>query len=418
MHRMVDYRVQMRQRASVLALAAVVVAAAGSAGSLLTASGDEPSPTATAAAPLFSEKFEGDLSGWFGKGGGPHNGRIVRDPLRNGNKVLTFAGLQTGGDIFSEQIAVGKRKTYRLKFDYLGQPGRGGVKDDLGGTFGISIMTPGHARWLAGTQTVSAEAVSLKDDGKWHTYEIEFSPGSKPWFTPDGTRAVTLRSIPAIRMMLEDNAGSKGVPGDAFFDNISLTECAQCSQQDVKVQVSWHANNLQTEPPGDAGDCTGNNIRARVTGKLSARFTGGDHQGGGDDADHPHRSRCRVPGIDFKVDRVRLEVVEPGQVLRAILSVHITQQGAHRPGQCKVGTDGRITAVYDNTGGAAANGLRNDSLRIGQWEDPCGAHNHRINNNISSIPADASSSTWVRVFIGCTAPPEAPGYSPRNCGKD
>ena len=404
----------MRRIAPVLGLVAILFGAAWATGSILTASGD--APKATAAAPLFSEKFEGDLSGWVGKGGGPHSGVIVKDPIRKGNHVLTFAGLTTGGDIFSEQIGVGKRKTYRLKFDYLGKPGRG-VKDDLGGTLGISIMTPGHARWLAGTQPVSSEAISLKDDGKWHTYTIEFTPGGKPWFTPDGTRAVKLRSIPAIRMMLEDNAGSQGVPGDAYFDNISLTECAVCAAQDLKFDIRFHANNLRTEPPHDGGQCPGDRVAARVTGTIVGRSIDGEPQGGGDVVDTPHRSRCRVPVIDVKVDRVRLEVEKPGSILRAILSVHIKNEGVHRPGQCKVGTDGKITAVYDNTE-QAKNGLRNDSLRIGPWDDPCGAHNHRINNNISSIPADSSSSTWVRVTIACPDPPEAPGFAPRNCGND
>jgi hypothetical protein len=39
------------------------------------------------------------------------------------------------------------------------------------------------------------------------------------WFTPDGSRAVTLPTIHSIRTMLEDNWGT---PRDAYFDNFAL----------------------------------------------------------------------------------------------------------------------------------------------------------------------------------------------------
>jgi hypothetical protein len=89
--------------------------------------------------------------------------------------------------------------------------------------------------------------------------------------------------------------------------------------------------------------------------------------------------------------------------MRVTLTVHIDQEGVHRPGQCQVGTTGTIVATYDDTA-QAANALPNHSLRIGPWAGPCAAHTHLITNNISSITADASSSTWVRVWIRLPGP--------------
>ncbi|HYH58438.1 MAG TPA: hypothetical protein VD790_04380 [Thermoleophilaceae bacterium] len=403
----------MRPTARVLALIGVVLAVTWTAGSALTASGDATRPAESAASPLFTERFENDLGRWVGKAGGAHSGVIVDDPIRPGNRVLTFNSLASGGDIFSRSIEVSKKKTYRLKFDYLGEPGEG-VRGDLGGIIGLAIKTPGHHRWLAGTQKGAGESDPLKDDGDWHTYKINFVPGGKTWFTQDGASAVTLKKISKLRLMLEDNAGSQGVAGDAHFDNITLTECDTCGkpkQEDVRVHVRFHANNLATEPPKDGGQCPGDSARARITGEIVARIVDGDHQGSGNVVDTPHRSRCRVPVIGVRVDKVQMTVVKPGKIMRAKLSVHIDSEGVHRPGQCRVGTKGTITAVYDDTQGAK-NGLRNHSLQIGPWKSPCGAHTHKINNNISSIPADASSSTWVRVSIACPGP----GFAPRNCG--
>jgi hypothetical protein len=94
--------------------------------------------------------------------------------------------------------------------------------------------------------------------------------------------------------------------------------------------------------------------------------------------------------------------------------VHISQEGEHQPGQCRVGTKGTIVATYDDTL-TVGNSLRNDQLKIGPWTTPCNAHNHLITNNISSITAHASGSTYTVNLIGCIGQPGT-GYSPRNCG--
>lgn len=369
-----------------------------------------PIGASTAAGPLFSENFEGSLAAkWTGRGGSGTSGVIVNDPIRAGNHVLSFTQLASGGDIFTGPIAVSKTKKYRLTFDYLGKAGSGG------GIVGVSLQTPGHHRWLVGTTTKGAgETNPLVDDGKWHRYNVDFSPGDHTWFTPDGARAVDPGAITSLRIMVEANWG---VPRDAYFDNFTLSACAAtcaggAGEEPVKVDIRFHANNLPTAPPTDGGQCPGPGLKAsRVTGTITAQITpNGDHQGGGDVVDTPHLSRCRVPVINIRVDHVQLQVVEPGKVLRAILKVHISQEGVHRPGQCKVGTRGTITATYDDTS-RALNSLRNHRLQIGPWSGPCSAHNHVITNNITAITADSSSSTWVRVWIGCLGP----GYSPRNC---
>ena len=206
----------------------------------------------TAAAPLFSENFEGSLAAkWTGRANGGTSGVIVADPIRTGNHVLSFTRLASGGDIFTASIGVSKTAKYRLTFDYLGKPGSGG------GIVGVSLGTPDHHRWLVGTTTNGAgEKNPLVDDGKWHSYNVDFSPGDHLWFTPDGARAVDPGPITSLRIMIEANWG---VAGDAYFDNISLTQCAAvCSggagEQPVRVDIRFHANSLPTTaPPTDGG---------------------------------------------------------------------------------------------------------------------------------------------------------------------
>ena len=185
----------------------------------------------------------------------------------------------------------------------------------------------------------------------------------------------------------------------------------------VRVDIRFHANNLGTAPPVDGGACPGPALKAaRINGTIMARITEIrlEHQGSGSVTDTPHLSPCRAPVIKIAVDRVRFRVLIPGRIVRATLSVHIDQEGAHRPGQCQVGTRGTIEATYNDTT-QAANSLPNHRLEIGPWAGPCAAHTHVITNNISSIGAGGSSSTWVRVWIGCQSAPGG-GFAPRNCG--
>lgn len=167
---------------------------------------------------LFAEDFEGNLSSWVGKSGGPHHGVIVADPLRPGNHALAFSALDVAGDIFGSNLTVTPGQTYLLTLEYLGRPGLGGVDGDLGGVIGFTDGLPGTQRWLAGTVASSPGAIEddpLIDDGQWHTYAIEFNPFAAGLYYP----AISGNEL---RIMLEDWAGSAGVPGDALFDNIRL----------------------------------------------------------------------------------------------------------------------------------------------------------------------------------------------------
>ena len=87
---------------------------------------------------LFFEDFEGTLSEWVGKDGGEHHGVIVPDPLRPGNHVLTFTGLNAAGDIFSPLVPLTSGGRLVLSFEYLGNPTLGGVPDHLGGAIGFA----------------------------------------------------------------------------------------------------------------------------------------------------------------------------------------------------------------------------------------------------------------------------------------
>lgn len=184
-----------------------------------------------------------------------------------------------------------------------------------------------------------------------------------------------------------------------------------------EVRAHFHAQNLLTDPPSDGGQCTPGRKRAIVTGQIIGRRTDqGAIQGGGNVSAAPHLSRCRVPAIQVRVDDVELQVIIPGKRLRVVLDVRISaglSQGVHQPGNCKVNARGRIVAIYDDTS-TVANGLRDHRLTIGPWETTCNAHNHVITNAITSIPANASSSTWVRVNVLCPSS-SGGGLGPKNC---
>lgn len=165
-------------------------------------------------ATLFSENAEGgNLDQWTGQYGGPHQGIIVQDPLRPGNHVITFTGLNLGGALFSSQpIHLPDGQKFRVSFEYLGLPFPNSVPDDTGGFFGMSEDLPGNHMWYYGTSTLFSSPTysdMLVDDETWHSYTYEFTP---PVYGLNNH----------LRLMFEDWVGSAGVPGDAYFDNIVL----------------------------------------------------------------------------------------------------------------------------------------------------------------------------------------------------
>ena len=73
---------------------------------------------------------------------------------------------------------------------------------------GYSDGLPGSHSWHYATGAASGAADVLIDDGTWHDYEFTFS------------------SARDVHIMLEDFAfvSHPSVPGDAFWDNIMLTD--------------------------------------------------------------------------------------------------------------------------------------------------------------------------------------------------
>lgn len=152
------------------------------------------------ASTLFSDDFEGTLSAWTGKAGGPHHGVIVADPLDSGNHVLNFTALNSAGDIFtSAAFSAGSGGTLYLSFDYLGICTSG----NCGGFIGYSLGYPGSHTWLGGTGSGYPDL--LPDTGAWNHITMAFMPGT------------------SVHLMLEQFSGSTGPIGIAYFDNIALT---------------------------------------------------------------------------------------------------------------------------------------------------------------------------------------------------
>ncbi len=166
----------------------------------------------------FSDDFEGTLSQWTGLYGGPYEAAIVPDPLNSGHgNVVTFTALHNARGLIATANELSFTGPFVISFDYLGLPGLGGTAGDLGGFVGVtrSLLDPGNEGtghiWLAGTQDdypgPPGLVTTLIDDGAWHHYTIQSS-------------AVPFSSF---YMMFEDFAYPAGVPGDAFFDNITVT---------------------------------------------------------------------------------------------------------------------------------------------------------------------------------------------------
>jgi hypothetical protein len=168
----------------------------------------------SATASIIVSDFETDLSAWTGKSGGGHSGVLVADPFDATNQVLSFTALTGAGDVFTIATVTSPNNEFKVSFDYLGMPGLGGTPGDLGGFFGISKGLPGDHYWVAGTGSYPAP-IPLVDDGQWHHYDLTFT-------SPYGASAV--------HFMLEDYAGSGGVAGDIFFDNLVFGDSVSVDQ--------------------------------------------------------------------------------------------------------------------------------------------------------------------------------------------
>ncbi|MFW5427188.1 MAG: hypothetical protein ACKE8G_02940 [Methylophagaceae bacterium] len=153
------------------------------------------------ASTLFFEDFESGLGQWSDAYQG-FNAQTVADPADAGNQVLNFTALRGGGDLFSSNAFTSTTSnSFILSFDYLGTCSTG----NCGGFIGVSQFTSGGPHtWLGGTTSPYPDL--LPDTGVWEHVSITFS------------------SSYAVHLMLEDWGGSGGVAGDAYFDNILLTD--------------------------------------------------------------------------------------------------------------------------------------------------------------------------------------------------
>ncbi len=200
---------------------------------------------------LFIERFD-DLAAWTGKNDGSHSGVVVADPIRAGNHVVTFTSLTTRGDIFSEEIPVARSHRYRIEFDYLGLPGRG-VAGDLGGAIGLSddLSFPGGQHvWLEATvDNADVQSATLVDNGTWRTYEVEFDPFDPNVLALPGRIQPFEPTNNTIRVIVEDFLDSRGVAGDAYFDNLRvLSAFAPCTPND------WLPGDANIDGTVDFGD--------------------------------------------------------------------------------------------------------------------------------------------------------------------
>lgn len=166
------------------------------------------SVSTVSAAVVFTEDFEGgNLSQWVGKNGGAHHGVIVDDPDSSStDHAMNFSQTNAAGDIFSSVTAFAAGD-YWLSFDYFGDTEMyNAPNSDTGGYVGISQGFPDSHQWFWATGTVSGASDVLVDDNSWHSYTFAFT------------------SSVSFHLMLEDFSGSGGGAGDAYFDNIRLSD--------------------------------------------------------------------------------------------------------------------------------------------------------------------------------------------------
>lgn len=173
---------------------------------------------------LFSEDFESGLSQWTAG-----NAQIVDDPTGGTNQVLSFSALNSAGDIFSTDALFSSNSSmFTLTFDYYGD------NNNSGGFIGYSQSTPGSHVWLAGSDTDYTGTTLWQDnlanpvtdriligDNSWQTYSFTFTSVFNP-----------------IHVMIEDFVGSDAVAGNAFFDNIVLTDATSVPEPSLLALLS------------------------------------------------------------------------------------------------------------------------------------------------------------------------------------
>jgi hypothetical protein len=160
--------------------------------------------SASAQTTITVDNFEnGNLSAWTPLS----SGQIIVDPLNPSNHALHFTTRGDGGDIWTATSYFATGTDWWLSFDYLG------LGTNTGGYIGWDTDTAnaGTERWLAGTPLSGGADSLLIDDGTWHHYVIHL------------IRGVNL-TAGAKYLKAEDWQGGDSIAGNAYFDNIVITD--------------------------------------------------------------------------------------------------------------------------------------------------------------------------------------------------
>ena len=167
-------------------------------------------PAMASATTITIDNFEsGNLNAWNPIG----FGQIVVDPLNSSNHALNFTALGDGGNIWTASTYAATGNDWWFSFDYLGLPAAGNPLG-TGGFVGWDDDTfyAGNERWLAGTPGGGADQL-LIDDGAWHHQVIHLTRSGTPNLWPT-----------AVYLKMEDWVHSDGIAGNAYLDNIAITD--------------------------------------------------------------------------------------------------------------------------------------------------------------------------------------------------
>ncbi|MFK5893468.1 MAG: hypothetical protein QM504_09640 [Pseudomonadota bacterium] len=162
------------------------------------------------AATLFTDDFESDLSQWSDVFFNQDSAQIVADPLNASNNVLNFSKTGFGGDLTSALGYSSAGNSFILSFDYLGTCGN--PEPGCGGFAGVGSTANGGATfWVSGSSTAGGAPNDLLDTGAWEHVDVAFNGFSTTYI---------------ILQDFNNFLGSAGIPEDAYFDNIVLTDAS------------------------------------------------------------------------------------------------------------------------------------------------------------------------------------------------
>ena len=168
-------------------------------------------PALASATTITIDNFEnGNLNAWTS-----NHGQIVADPLNASNHVVHFTSRISGGDIWTTQSFAPSGNDWWLSWDYLGSP----AGPQTGGAIGLDPdqqnAGPGE-HWLGAASNTCGNCADMimTGDGTWHHYVAHM------------TRTGGTPNMPAgpVFFKLEDWDQADLVAGNAFFDNIVLTD--------------------------------------------------------------------------------------------------------------------------------------------------------------------------------------------------